>query len=137
MTGYLSIESWKNYSHPLLIYFSFSLVPHPHFYEALDVCHGLKDVELHVQVLLFTWVAFLVLVCVIFLIQRPLARFLGHHPFLKIIWQIPFNKFFVIRVPMMCSVFPHGVHQFVPLDTFYKGDMSITFRGVWLCVHGW
>lgn len=52
MTGYMSIESWKNYSHPLLIYLSLPLFPHPHFSEALDVCHGLKDVELYMQVLL-------------------------------------------------------------------------------------
>lgn len=138
MTGYLSIKSWKSYSHPLLIYFSLPLFPHPHFSEVLDVCHGLNDVELHVQVLLFTWIIFLVLLCVTFLIQKPLARYLGHHPclFLKIIWQVPFNKFFVVGTPTMCSVFRHGVHQFLALGALYKASMSVVSRGVGLCVCG-
>lgn len=132
MTSYVSIESWKNYSHPLVIYFSLPLFPHPHFSDALDVCHGLKDVELHVQVLLLTWITFLVLVCVIFPNSEATSRFLGHHPFpfLKIIWRVPLNKIFVVGVPMMCSVFPHGVCQFVSSDTLYKGYMSIISRGV-------
>lgn len=91
-----------------IICFTLPLFPHPHSSEALDVCHGLKDVELHVQVLLFTWETSLVLGCVILLTLNPLARFLGQHPyaFLKIIWEVSLNKFFVVGVPMMCSIFP-------------------------------
>lgn len=60
-----------------IICFSLPLLPHPHSSEALDVCQGSKDVELHVQALLFTSETSLVLGSVILLALKPLARFLG------------------------------------------------------------